>query len=64
MYPTVLHSPGPHESTVPNSDAKFEREHGVNYSEFPITAESMARSKERKDYMKVNESNANIELLN
>ena len=27
LYPTVLHSPGPHESIAPNSDSKFEREH-------------------------------------
>ena len=27
MCPTVLHSPGPHESIPPNRFSKFEREH-------------------------------------
>ena len=27
MPPTVLHTPGPHESIAPNSDSKVEREH-------------------------------------
>ena len=27
MRPTVLHSPGPHESIPPNRFSKFEREH-------------------------------------
>ena len=40
MPPTVLHSPGPHESIAPNSDSKFEREHA-----FPWGQKSKSASK-------------------
>ena len=39
MPPTVLHTPGPHESIAPNSDSKFEREHA-----FRILSRSLVQS--------------------